>query len=118
MYVPNKLFFKIGEVARLAEVKPYVLRYWETEFKNLCPKKNGKGQRLYQKKEVQLALDIKKLLHREGYTIEGAKRVLKERNKEKKKGSSQLSILFDREKVVEIIHDFKKDLQDILKKLS
>ncbi len=118
MYIPNKLFFRIGEVAKLAQVEPYVLRYWETEFKNLRPKKNEKGQRLYQKKEVQLALDIKNLLHEEGYTIEGAKKVLKARSKKKKVEPSQLSILFDREKVVEIIEDLKKDLQDILKQLS
>tara|TARA_B100000315_G_scaffold258028_1_gene308819 strand:+ start:1969 stop:2319 length:351 start_codon:yes stop_codon:yes gene_type:complete len=116
MYIPNKLFFKIGEVAKLAEVEPYVLRYWETEFKNLRPKKKENGQRLYQKKEVQLALNIKKLLHEDGYTIEGAKKILKQRNKKKK--SSQSSILFDREKVVDIIEDLKKDLRDILKRLS
>jgi|TARA_B100000315_G_scaffold60080_1_gene54478 DNA-binding transcriptional MerR regulator len=118
MYLPNKLFFKIGEVAKLARVEPYVLRYWETEFKNLRPKKNEKGQRLYQKKEVQLALGIKKLLHEEGYTIEGAKKVLRLRNKKDKKGSSQSSILFDREKVIEAIKDLKKELQSILKQLS
>ncbi len=118
MYIPNKLFFKIGEVAKLAEVEPYVLRYWETEFKKLRPKKKENGQRLYQKKEVQLALNIKKLLHEDGYTIEGAKKVLKEKNKSRKKDSSQLSILFDREKVVEIIEDLKKDLRNILKRLS
>ena len=118
MYIPNKLFFKIGEVAKLAEVEPYVLRYWETEFKNLRPKKKENGQRLYQKKEVQLALDIKKLLHLDGYTIEGAKKILKERNKKKNEDASQLSILFDREKVVDIIEDLKKDLQVILKRLS
>ena len=116
MYIPNKLFFKIGEVAKLAEVEPYVLRYWETEFKNLRPKKKENGQRQYQKKEVQLALKIKKLLHVDGYTIEGAKKILKKRNK--KMEPSQISILFDREKVVEIIEDFKKDLRDILKRLS
>ena len=116
MYIPNKLFFKIGEVAKLAEVEPYVLRYWETEFKNLRPKKKENGQRLYQKKEVQLALKIKKLLHVDGYTIEGAKKILKKRNKTME--SSQISILFDREKVVEIIEDLKKDLRDILKRLS
>lgn len=118
MYIPNKLFFKIGEVSRLAEVEPYVLRYWETEFKNLRPKKNEKGQRLYQKKEVKLALDIKKLLHQDGYTIEGAKKVLKERNKNKNRSSSQLSIPFDREHLVKIIADLEKDLKAILKQLS
>lgn len=118
MYIPNKLFFRIGEVAGLAEVEPYVLRYWETEFKNLRPKKNEKGQRLYQKKEVELALDIKKLLHKEGYTIEGAKKVLKERSKEKNKGPAQLSIPFDRGKIVKTLEETKKDLQAILKLLS
>ena len=117
MYIPNKLFFKIGEVARLTGVKPYVLRYWETEFKDLRPKKKEKGQRLYQKKEAQLAFNIKKLLYEEGYTIEGAKKVLKG-NKKKKKRSSQLSILFNKEKVIEIIKELKNDLQEILKELS
>lgn len=118
MYIPDKLFFKIGKVAQLARVEPYVLRYWETEFKNLRPKKNEKGQRLYQKKEVKLALEIKKLLHDEGYTIEGAKKVLKEEIKKKKKGSPQLSIPFDRDKVVAVVEELKKDLRGILKDLS
>lgn len=118
MYIPNKLFFRIGEVAKLAEVEPYVLRYWETEFKNLRPKKNEKGQRLYQKKEVKLALDIKNLLYGEGYTIEGAKKVLKERNRKKRKSPAQLSLPFDREKVVQVVKELKKDLEDLLKELS
>lgn len=118
MCIPNKLFFRIGEVARLAGVKPYVLRYWETEFKNLRPKKNEKGQRLYQKKEVKLALDIKKLLYEDGYTIEGAKKVLKERNKKKSRSFAQLSFSFDREEVVKIIAELKKDLKAMLKQLS
>lgn len=118
MYIPNKLFFKIGEVAELVGVQPYVLRYWETEFKNLRPKKNEKGQRLYQKKEVELALDIKRILYTEGYTIEGAKKVFKGRSRRPKKTPAQLSFPFDREKIVGIIEEFKKDLQTMLKQLS
>ena len=118
MCIPDKIFFKIGEVAELAGVEPYVLRYWETEFKSLCPNKNEKGQRLYKKKEVKQALDIKKLLYEEGYTIEGAKKVLRERSRKAKKGPTQLSIPYDRDKVVEIISELKKDLRDLLKQLS
>lgn len=118
MHIPNKLFFRIGEVAELAGVESYVLRYWETEFKSLCPKKNEKGQRLYQKKEVQQALKIKKLLYEEGYTIEGARKALKERNKKSKKGPTQFSIPFDREEIVGVVEELKKDLKEMLKQLS
>ncbi len=71
---PEKLFFKIGEVSRLAGVESYVLRYWETEFSFLRPRKSKSGQRLYTKKDVELILQIKKLLYEERYTIDGVRR--------------------------------------------
>lgn len=75
--IPNKMAFKIGEVAKLLGVKPYVLRYWETEFSALSPKKSKNNQRIYQKKDVERALLIKALLYQERYSIEGARSVLR-----------------------------------------
>jgi DNA-binding transcriptional MerR regulator len=74
--IPDKLYFRIGEVAKLCGVETYVLRFWETEFPQLRPNKSGTGQRLYRKREVELALRVKRLLHDEGYTIAGARQVL------------------------------------------
>ena len=74
--VPDKLYFRIGDVAKLCQVPTYVLRFWQTEFPQLRPGKSGTGQRLYRKRDVEMALRIKRLLHEEGYTIAGAKTVL------------------------------------------
>jgi DNA-binding transcriptional MerR regulator len=74
--IPNKLYFRIGEVAKLAGIKPYVLRFWETEFPGLGPKKSGTGHRLYRRKDVELVLEIKRLLYEKRYTIEGARKFL------------------------------------------
>lgn len=74
--IPDRLYFKIGDVARLCGVEPYVLRFWETQFPQLKPNKSGTGQRLYRRREVELALQIKRLVHGEGYTIAGAKQAL------------------------------------------
>jgi DNA-binding transcriptional MerR regulator len=75
--IPDKLYFRIGDVARLCAVAPYVLRFWETEFPQLKPNKGGTGQRLYRKKDVETALRIKTLLYEQGFTIPGARQVLK-----------------------------------------
>jgi len=74
--IPDKLYFKIGEVSELLGVEPYVLRYWETEFAVLSPKKSGTGHRLYRRKDVELLLRIKHLLKEKRYTIEGARQSL------------------------------------------
>ncbi len=74
--IPDKLYFRIGEVAALCRVPTYVLRFWQTEFAQLRPGKSGTGQRLYRKRDVEMALRIKHLLHEQGYTIAGAKAVL------------------------------------------
>src|ERR1700733_15490075 len=79
--IPDKLYFRIGEVAPPAGIKPYVLRFWETEFPSLGPKKTGTGHRLYRRKEVQLVLEIKRLLYEKRYTIEGARKFLEGRSK-------------------------------------
>ena len=75
--IPDKLFFRIGEVEAITEVPAYVLRYWESEFKLLRPKKNPAGQRLYRKKDLELVLRIKTLLYEERLTLEGAKKRLR-----------------------------------------
>ena len=74
--IPDRLYFKIGDVARICRVETYVLRFWETQFPQLKPNKSGTGQRLYRRREVELALEIKRLVHGEGYTISGARQVL------------------------------------------
>ena len=74
--IPDKLYFKIGEVSELLGVEPYVLRYWETEFPVLQPKKSGTGHRLYRRKDVELLLRIKHLLKEKRFTIEGARQTL------------------------------------------
>jgi DNA-binding transcriptional MerR regulator len=74
--IPDKLYFKIGEVSELLGVEPYVLRYWETEFRTLSPKKSGTGHRLYRRKDVELLLRIKHLLYEKRFTIEGARQSL------------------------------------------
>ena len=79
--IPDKLYFRIGEVARLAGIKPYVLRFWETEFPTLGPKKSGTGHRLYRRKEVELVLEIKCLLYEKRFTIEGARKAIESRAK-------------------------------------
>jgi DNA-binding transcriptional MerR regulator len=79
--IPNKLYFRIGEVAKLAGIKPYVLRFWESEFAGLGPKKSGTGQRLYRRKDVELVLEIKRLLYEKRFTIEGARKVLESKPK-------------------------------------
>jgi DNA-binding transcriptional MerR regulator len=79
--IPDKLYFRIGDVARLAAIKPYVLRFWETEFPGLGPKKSGTGQRLYRRKDVELVLEIKQLLYEKRFTIEGARKYLEARAK-------------------------------------
>ena len=78
--IPDKLYFKIGEVSALLKLKPHVLRYWETEFDILNPGKAPSRHRLYKRKDVELLLQIKQLLYTEGYTIEGARKKLKQRD--------------------------------------
>ena len=74
--IPDKLYFRIGEVSALLGVETYVLRYWETEFPSLAPKKSGTGHRLYRRKDVELLLRIKHLLYEKRFTIEGARQAL------------------------------------------
>jgi DNA-binding transcriptional MerR regulator len=75
--IPDKLYFRIGEVSKLCDLPAYVLRFWESEFPSLKPHKGGTGQRLYRRRDVEMVLRIKNLLYDEGYTIPGARQVFK-----------------------------------------
>ncbi len=79
--IPDKLYFRIGEVSKLTGLKPYVLRFWESEFSGLGPKKSGTGHRLYRRKDVELVFEIKRLLYDRRFTIEGARKWLGDHNK-------------------------------------
>lgn len=74
--IPDRLYFKIGDVARICGVETYVLRFWESQFPQLKPNKSGTGQRLYRKRDVELALEIKRLVHTQGFTLAGARQAL------------------------------------------
>jgi len=81
--IPDKLYFRIGEVSRLCGLPSYVLRFWETEFPQLKPSKSSTGQRMYRKLDVESVLRIKKLLYEEGFTIAGARQALRAENRKK-----------------------------------
>ena len=100
--IPDKLFFRIGEVCEIAGLEPYVLRFWETEFPVLAPPKSKTGQRVYRKKDVETVLKIKELLYQRGYTIAGARKQL---SKKQAQGGT------DRDGI--LIH-VREELQDIL----
>src|SRR5215510_14566566 len=74
--IPNKLFFRIGEVCKLLTLEPYVLRFWEKEFPTLTPTKGANGRRMYRKKDVEMVITIRHLLYTQGFTIAGAKKVI------------------------------------------
>ena len=105
--VPDRLYFRIGEVSAITGVPPYVLRYWESEFPSLQPRKSGGGQRLYRKRDVVMLLEVKRLLYQEKYTVAGARRRLMERE--------------DRARRVEMratLQRVRSGLEDIIQQLS
>jgi len=114
--IPDKLYFKIGEVADLLGVEPYVLRYWETEFTQLTPKKSGTGHRLYRRKDVELLLKIKHLLYEKRFTIEGARQTLQGSAKQGKARSVKRAQqeLFSDDRLPEI----RRELAEILQLLK
>jgi len=74
--IPDRLYFKIGDVARICKIEAYVLRFWESQFPQLKPNKSGTGQRLYRRRDIEIALEIKRLVYGEGYTLSGARHAL------------------------------------------
>lgn len=113
--LPDKIYFKIGEVSRIVGVEPYVLRYWETEFDLLKPGKAPSRHRMYKKKDVELLLEIKRLLYAEGFTIEGARKRLKENKKEERQ---QLKLALPDSTYKNALGKIKKELQSLRKMLS
>ena len=114
--IPDKLYFKIGEVSELLGVEPYVLRYWETEFTVLSPKKSGTGHRLYRRKDVELLLRIKHLLYEKKFTIEGARQTLHAESRAPKQKVAKIAQqeLFSQDPLPEI----RRELADILQILK
>ena len=115
--IPDKLYFKIGEVSELLGVEAYVLRYWETEFPVLSPKKSGTGHRLYRRKDVELLLRIKHLLYDKRFTIEGARQSLHSEARAPKQARSPKRAqaeLF----AVDPLPDIRRELQEILQLLK
>ena len=111
--IPDKLVFRIGEVSQIVGVEPYVVRYWETEFPSLAPKKSSSGQRIFRRKEVELLLRIKHLLYDKKYTIEGARKALQEKAPARLPDGKQTE-LFPTSAVPEI----RKELVAIIKMLE
>jgi DNA-binding transcriptional MerR regulator len=112
--VPDKLYFRIGEVARLCRLPAYVLRFWETEFPQLKPVKSSTGQRMYRRRDVENVLRIKKLLYEDGFTIAGARTQLRDEGKTDKK---QSTLPFPARSAAELKH-LRHELQEILHLLS
>ncbi len=98
-----KLFYKIGEVSKITGLEPYVLRYWETEFPVLSPRKNKGGQRAYQQKDIELILRIKRMLYEEGFTISGARKKIQEEIKDSESGKIK-KVVRELEEVLHILN--------------
>ena len=113
--IPDKLYFRIGEVATLCRLPAYVLRFWETEFPQLKPVKSSTGQRMYRQKDVENVLRIKQLLYDEGFTIAGARQQLKA---EAKPAKRQAGLPFPRQNRKEGLKKVRQGLQEILGILS
>lgn len=109
--IPEKLFYKIGEVSRIVGVEPYILRYWESEFSFLKPRKNKSGQRVYVRGDLDLVLQIKKMLYEERYTISGVKKRFGEGHVGRGRKTTTVP-------APEVINNVKKQLREILALLN
>jgi DNA-binding transcriptional MerR regulator len=114
IFIPDKLYFRIGEVATLCRLPAYVLRFWESEFPQLKPVKSSTGQRMYRKRDVESVLRIKQLLYEQGFTISGARQQLRA---EIKTDKTQATIPFPTNSTAEIQH-IRQGLREILDMLS
>ncbi|HDJ27949.1 MAG TPA: MerR family transcriptional regulator [Proteobacteria bacterium] len=106
--IPDKIFFRIGEVSEIVKVKPYVLRYWESEFELISPEKSNSKQRLYQRRDLDLLLEIKRLLYEEEFTIAGARKKLKSLTAKKMKNRS------DNSELLTNIRDELKEIKSLI----
>jgi DNA-binding transcriptional MerR regulator len=112
--IPDKFYFKIGEVSKILAVQPYVVRFWETEFQ-LTPAKNRSRHRVYKRQELETLIEIKRLLYEERFTIEGARAKLKEKLKEKNK---QMKLSWEDKSRKALLQRVKKDLTKIREMLE
>ena len=113
--IPNKLFFRIGEVCELTDTQPYVLRYWESEFPSLAPAKNNSGQRIYRRRDIETIFRIKTLLYEEGFTIAGAKKKLELEMKDNESGKVPTPTPGSiSDPTRETIQEIKSELSDLL----
>lgn len=113
--IPDKLYFKIGEVAELTGVKPHVLRYWESEFGGFRPQKSRSNQRLYRHKDVELVFRLKDLLHNQGFTIAGARKKLRE---PVESSSDQLALPLNSSMTSDLLKEVRDDLLSLRRQLS
>jgi DNA-binding transcriptional MerR regulator len=123
--IPDRLYFKIGDVARILKVEPYVLRFWESQFPQLKPNKSGTGQRLYRKRDVEIAVEIKRLVYGEGYTLSGARQALGQARRAEPQAAvavpapvqaqapAAATVTKKRDKVAEIVMRTRAELREI-----
>jgi DNA-binding transcriptional MerR regulator len=111
----KRLYYSIGEVSRVTDLEPHVLRYWESEFPKLRPQKNKAGNRTYRIRDIQLIFQIKKLLYEDKFTIEGARQRLSSGAEGE---PNQLKLTFAGDQPKELVQKIKKELQDVLKLLD
>ncbi|MGB3210178.1 MAG: MerR family transcriptional regulator [Desulforhopalus sp.] len=112
--IPDKLYFKIGEVAKMADVPTHVLRYWESEFSGISPKRANSKQRLYKRQDVEMILNIKTLLHEQGYTIAGARKLLESGQLPSQAVDEAKPIIAKVSNKLQTIKQELKELQDLL----
>jgi DNA-binding transcriptional MerR regulator len=112
---PDKLFYRIGDVSEITGIKPHILRYWEAEFSVLHPRKNDAGQRVYERRDVELIIEIKKLLYEQRYTISGAKKFLARQHRQVSKKSLSPKPSSD---MSAALHMCRQELRDLLSLLN
>lgn len=112
---PQKLFYRIGDVSEITGIKPHVLRYWESEFSGLHPRKNHAGQRIYERRDVELVLEIKKLLYEQRYTISGAKKLLARRTKQALRKPAPAKMPGDMSEALKLCYQELRGLLTLLK---
>ncbi len=123
--IPDRLYFKIGDVARICGLETYVLRFWESQFPQLKPNKSGTGQRLYRRRDVELVLEIKRLVHGQGYTLPGARQALEQMQRGQNPREPQASLPLRsgdsgrrRDKTAAILRQARAELREIASLLA
>ena len=111
---PNKIFYRVGEVSQSVGVESYVLRYWEKMFPQLKPEKDESGQRVYTRSDINMVMRIKHLLYEERYTIDGARKKLREGSKVESRSKSKAKSSEDAQELLTILRNVKSTLQDAL----